>query len=217
MSDTEVRPLASVAGACAVLFVLLAFAAHHAGNLPFDRAIDSALYRVQGTRGHKVATAATFFGSAPGVALVGISVAIWLSLRRRVIVAVFVIAAPIVAAVAETLAKKAVDRFAEPTGIGDQFRNQHFPSGHVAGFTALAVAVVLVASLQALGGASARLGLLSAAAFAGVVLVAVSRISLGAHFFTDTVGGFLLGTGISCSLAAALIRFSPPSHPGVRL
>jgi undecaprenyl-diphosphatase len=197
------------AAICAVLFVPLAFAAHHAGNLLLDHRIDSVLFRAQGTRGHGVATAATFFGSAPGVAAVGILVALWLVTRRRPAVALMVLASPVIGAAAEILVKKAVDRYQEPTGVSDHFRNQHFPSGHVTGYTALALAIVLAASLPELGGMRSRLVPLSLTAFAGAVLVSISRVVLGAHFFTDTVGGFLLGTGVSCAVAAVLIAFRP--------
>lgn len=206
------RALHGVTAVCAVSFVPLAVAAHHAGNLLLDHRIDSALYRAQGTRGHKVATAATFFGSANGVAAVGIVVALWLLMRKRPAVALMVLASPVIGAAAEILAKKAVDRFQEPTGFDNYFRNQHFPSGHVSGYTALALAIVLAASLPALGGVRARLVPLSIAAFAGAALVSISRVVIGAHFFTDTVGGFLLGTGVASALASVVVAFTPPER-----
>jgi undecaprenyl-diphosphatase len=78
-----------------------------------------------------------------------------------------------------------------------------FPSGHTTGAIALATAfAVLLADprwprMPAIG----RL-LLAVAAFLAASAVAVALVGLGAHYFTDTVGG--AATGIAMVLLTAL-------------
>lgn len=71
-----------------------------------------------------------------------------------------------------------------------------FPSGHVANAATLAVAMMFLFP----GIASALAGA------AWVVLMAVSRILLGAHWLSDTIAGALIGGAVALGAAAA---FSP--------
>ena len=68
--------------------------------------------------------------------------------------------------------------------------NPHpFPSGHVAGIATLLG--IVAAGIGVRGGAALRL-LLASCVFAGTSIVAVSRLVLEAHWFSDAVGGVLL-------------------------
>lgn len=72
-----------------------------------------------------------------------------------------------------------------------------FPSGHAVAGTALAIALVLVFFAP---GPRRRKWETLAAAFAFVM--ALSRVYLSAHWFSDVVTGVLLGTGIALGSAA---------------
>jgi membrane-associated phospholipid phosphatase len=72
-----------------------------------------------------------------------------------------------------------------------------FPSGHAVAGAALAVAIVLVAFPP---GPTLRKWELLVAAF--MFVMALSRVYLAAHWFSDVVTGVLLGTGIAIGSAA---------------
>jgi len=72
-----------------------------------------------------------------------------------------------------------------------------FPSGHAVAGAAIGVALVLVLLPP---GSARRRWEVAAAAFAFVM--ALSRVYLLAHWFTDVVAGVLLGTGIALGCAA---------------
>jgi membrane-associated phospholipid phosphatase len=74
-----------------------------------------------------------------------------------------------------------------------------FPSGHTTAAATLAVLVVYLAGREPLAGLPRHA--VQALALLVMVLVGWARIVLGAHWPTDVLGGFLLGTG--CAAAAA--------------
>jgi undecaprenyl-diphosphatase len=80
-----------------------------------------------------------------------------------------------------------------------------FPSGHAAGSFCLA-AFLAVALPAAWPAAPARARAVSALAFVYAVLVATSRVYLGAHFPSDVVVGALLGAAIGAAAGVAYSR-----------
>lgn len=71
-------------------------------------------------------------------------------------------------------------------------RFQSYPSGHVLSYTLFfGFLVILMNTLKGIPKAT-RITFTSLSAFL-IITIAPSRIYLGAHWFTDTVGGFLLG------------------------
>lgn len=78
--------------------------------------------------------------------------------------------------------------------LGDQYS---FPSGHVT----VTAAVVVAIALTWVHPAYRRVALLAAVGFAG--LVALSRLVLGVHWFTDVVVGAGIGTLLAVSLIGA--------------
>jgi undecaprenyl-diphosphatase len=86
-----------------------------------------------------------------------------------------------------------------------------FPSGHAAGSFCVAAFAVVVLRAQGAGeDANPRAnGLLAAAAVGLAVLVALSRVYLGAHFPGDVIGGAVLGSafgGVAGGLYARRVR-----------
>lgn len=74
-----------------------------------------------------------------------------------------------------------------------------FPSGHTANAATLVTLAVLLFPRAWVRGA----------AIAWVVVMAVSRTLVSAHWLTDTVGGMLMGTGVALVVAALLRQLWP--------
>ena len=89
---------------------------------------------------------------------------------------------------------KAVFGRARPEDVLVHVDPGSFPSGHVANAATVAVALGLI--LQ-------RVWVWAAGAVC-VVLMALSRTYLGAHWITDTIGGALLGAGVAFGVWALL-------------
>jgi undecaprenyl-diphosphatase len=84
-----------------------------------------------------------------------------------------------------------------------------FPSGHTTGVAVLAAAIALLLAgpLRPPWPAAVRL-LLVLAAFLAAGVTAVAMIGMGAHYFTDTVGGAAVAIGIVLATALALDWFA---------
>lgn len=127
--------------------------------------------------------------------LVPIAVAvIFLIARRPWAAAVFVVVSAVSAGLVQVL--KALFGRARPDDILLDLTSHAFPSGHAANAATVAVLLALLVPRWwiALAGA------------VYVVLMALSRTYLGAHWLTDTVGGAVLGASIAL---AAWALFAP--------
>lgn len=82
-----------------------------------------------------------------------------------------------------------------------------FPSGHVAGFVALAVAAWLLLAPTTAMRWHRRLGF--AVVTVGAVALSMAVIILQYHALTDTVGGVLIGYATTLAVAAGLERWAP--------
>jgi Membrane-associated phospholipid phosphatase len=118
--------------------------------------------------------------------LVPIAVAlVLLVLRRPWAAALFVVVSAVSAGCVQLL--KVLYGRARPEDILLELDSGSYPSGHVANAATIAVlATVLVARWW-----------VAAAGAVYVVLMALSRTYLGAHWVTDTVGGALLGASVA--------------------
>ena len=158
----------------------------------------------------------SFFGSPPWFYLLVPAVAAFWVARRRLRLALYVVATTLLGGLIDTVAKLAVDRgrphFADPIASA---HGKSFPSGHVM-TTTYAYGAILLTVLPLV---PRRLRIPSIAAyFAMIVAVATARLGLGLHYLSDVVGGFVLGLAW---LAAATAAFSiwrvEQGKPGVEL
>jgi membrane-associated phospholipid phosphatase len=201
------RAAAAVLAACvAVTAVLGALVAHQTQPGWLDTAIDARLRAGLGghlTLLHKVALP----GSAiPVTVLATALVVACLATHRWRGALLAVIAVPAAEAVTELVLKPLVGR---------TFRGQlSFPSGHTTGVFVLAaiVAVLLAGPLRPRWRASVRL-LLVLAAFLAASATATAMIGMGAHYFTDTVGGAAVAIGVTLATALAIDKLADQRAP----
>lgn len=122
---------------------------------------------------------------------------------RRWAALYFVLASALSAGLVQLL-KTLVDR-ARPEDILVHVDPGSFPSGHVANAATVAVALALVF----------QRAWLWVVAVAWIVLMALSRTYLGAHWVSDTVGGAVLGAAVAVLVWALLATRIHPLPPAV--
>jgi membrane-associated phospholipid phosphatase len=188
---------------CTIIALLLVFGILAAasmwrhGPVAGDGQIAQHLLIQRGTFAWRIADAVSFVASGPLVAMIALAAAAWLLIAgRRVVDALAVLAAPAVAGV--------VDRPRPLTAALTGESGNGFPSGHVTGFTALAVVVLVVVVMSAdRSSRSLRVPWAMATALS-IVAVMWSRVAVGAHYPSDTVGGVLLGAAIGLMCVPAM-------------
>jgi undecaprenyl-diphosphatase len=143
----------------------------------------------------------THAGSAPVLGAVALAAALYLMQRGRPSAAAYVVAA-FVAGQLVTQGLKAVFRRTRPA-LDDPYielATYAFPSGHALGATATYGAILVVLWPQ-LGRARA---VVTVGIGSLVLVVAASRVTLGAHYLLDVVAGMLGGVAV---LAGLLLVF----------
>jgi len=186
-----------VAIGCAIGFLALTLVVSVHPTIAGDHAIGERLLAQPDTIRWDLAVIVSFLASGPIVALTGAIAALWTVWRmRRPAAAVAILAAPLLAAVIEVATKSLVGRARPVTASLSGESGNGYPSGHVSGFAALAVALLVVWVLDrpATTSAERRVAVLLVGVM--IAVVAWSRVALGAHYATDTVGAALLGISI---------------------
>ncbi|MEE1943726.1 phosphatase PAP2 family protein [Pedobacter sp. KR3-3] len=183
-----------------VLFVLIAcfvwlsiFVAHH--PIPkFDLEISLAVQKYHSDALDKIMLAISFFGELPYSLLSVIIVALifyYYKYKREA----FFIAQILFSGLLILVVKNYVNR-PRPTEFYVRLveinRFQSFPSGHVLSYVLFfGFLIILMRHLKNIPQATRRVVTVISAFL--VIMIAPSRIYLGAHWFTDTLGGFILG------------------------
>jgi membrane-associated phospholipid phosphatase len=131
----------------------------------------------------------THLGSFWGLLAVCL-VATLLLVRRRAWTDITLLVASLAgAALLNLLAKQAIARprplFHDPSVVTTTYS---FPSGHTMGTTAVYAALAIIVARRT---RYAPFGIAGSAAM--IILIALSRVYLGAHYVSDVVGGVLLG------------------------
>jgi membrane-associated phospholipid phosphatase len=213
------RPRALLAGAalCATAFiVMLALAYGSSGARWLDASAMQGFLNLQRPRVTTLTTWLASLGDPASVAVIALALAAVALARGRPRVSLFVVALVGVTSVSSQLLKVllAYPRYQEDVlgGRVVEIQPAAFPSGHATASMTLAIALVVVMAPR----------LRPAAAVVGSALalgVSFSVVSMGWHFPSDVIGGFLLATGwafvLLAGLRAADLRFPERTGRGV--
>ena len=193
-----------IVAATAAAFVVLTAVVWHWPITFGDRWTGAKLLTEPGSLSWRLAQVVSFCASGPVVAVVAIAIGAWtIVVRRRVIAGLAIVAAPAVAGVVETIMKSVVGRARPATMLLSGESGDGYPSGHVTGFTALVVVLLVLHVLRNGRMDRSQQVIWVALAVTWIVLVSWSRVAVGAHYATDTYGGILLGVtiGLLCPIA----------------
>ena len=178
--------------AAVVVLTLTMLVWHHAGPVGVDRSLLRGYSPVKSSLLFRTADVLSTLGSPAVVIAIGIASAVWLWARRRSSIdALACLAAPAIAGFAESAAKMIVARPRPLTAALTGEDGMGFPSGHSAGFAALALILALVLT----GVRPAKLAV--ALSIVLSVLMAMSRVIVGAHYPTDVIAGVVLGLAVA--------------------
>ncbi|PIQ12575.1 MAG: PA-phosphatase [Hydrogenophilales bacterium CG18_big_fil_WC_8_21_14_2_50_58_12] len=173
--------------------------------------IDSAAYHfLQGLRtpfGDAIMIALTELGDAAVTVLVVSAALLWLLAQRAWRPAAYLLAAVGFAA-ALTVAIKAGLHLPRPTSLYNGISEFSFPSGH-ATMSIVSYGFLTVLAARELS-ARRRLAVLTATVLL-VILIAFSRLYLGAHWLSDVLAGLAFGTAWVALLGIAYLRHPAPA------
>lgn len=142
--------------------------------------------------------------------IVVIAVAAALFITRRTSLAVYLVVSAAVSVALVSVIKSAVASTRPPTaGVLLEVTSWSYPSGHAsAGIAVIGALGIIVLAL----GRTVPVRVVGWALIALGVLVGVSRLSLGVHWFADVVGGWLLGLAVTSAAAWMILLRS--RNPG---
>jgi undecaprenyl-diphosphatase len=143
----------------------------------------------------------SFLGSPPWLTVMVVAALAYVLRRRRVRLAVFLVATSLTGGLIDTVVKIAVDRdrpsLEAPVATA---HGQSFPSGHAMSSTVVYGALLLVL-LPALPRGARRPALFLAVVL--VLAIGFTRLALGVHYISDVLGGYVLGLAwLTASTAA---------------
>ncbi len=154
----------------------------------------------------------TLAGDPPVLVTGSLLMACALLIRGYPSAAIHLVTALVLTSVSVTLIKNGLG-VARPTIVSEPPSTFSFPSGHATGIT---VFVGITAAFVAREWAPARRWRIYVLFSIPMVLVAASRVALGVHWFTDIVGGILLGLAICGLIRASYSRYDrTPLSPDV--
>ncbi len=172
--------------------IMLGFVANAGFTREYDKTLLKALALHRGTSPDAAILAAqwvTWLGDAAQRSLAVVAAALWLLWRKRARAAIAMLVFPTLAGATSSILK---ELFARPrpalTPHLDIVSNLSFPSGHATNAVAIFVlAALVIPAHNRLLAMSAAIGMAS--------VIGLSRISLGVHWPSDVVGGWMWGFG----------------------
>lgn len=197
----EVR-LWVIAACCLVAFALLAYALSHSAS-PWRIDVEAAPLRGQAT---PLAVLFTASGRALPLSVIAIAgVAIAAFSRVNIVAAIAILVIQCVSQGAVEAVKHVLMRSRPDEWLVHRELGYSFPSGHAT------TAIVffgswLVMAANAPLPKSVKVGIIAILVI-WIVGIGWSRVSLGAHYPTDVIGGTLFGAAWACALWALLLHF----------
>ena len=174
------------------------------GNL--DLLIFNALQELRTPWADQVMVFVTWFGDAYAIGLLLLVTAVWLGWKRNWRAVSHMLVAVICAEIM-VLVLKAVTAIERPVAIYQGVNTFSFPSGHTAmSAVVYGMLAIIVAGMLPLARRWLAYGLAGVLA----VLVGFSRLYLGVHWFSDVLGGFVLGVAWASLVGIAYRRHPPP-------
>jgi membrane-associated phospholipid phosphatase len=179
----------------AAIALLTALVWHHSGPISIDRLLLHGYVPHEHSSLFRITAIFTDLGSPAAVIVIAALAALaWWKRTGATIEAAVCLVAPGLAGVAESTAKIIVGRARPLTAALTGESGVGFPSGHAAGFAALAIILALVTTdRRRLEVRRVSIGM----ALLLSVLMGLSRVIVGAHYPTDVIAGVLLGTAIA--------------------
>ena len=211
----ELTTLMAIAGVGLFVFVMyLPALGQNPGPTPFDSDVLDFAEKLRNDTLVDIAKVVTALGAFPTVAgLVGATAAL-LALRGRHTEAIVLVVGLVLVYIAVNVTKGVVDRPRPPDSLVET-KGDAYPSGHAAYATAwVAAAVVLTRRLRLVTS-----GVLVFVALGIAAAVGLTRVYLGAHWWSDVAGGWGLGAGIfavvgGIALVVEYIRHNPMERAG---
>src|SRR5215472_4700957 len=188
-------PAALLMAVCAGVTVVIGGQVSHRSRPGWlDAAVDARTRASLGGHPHLLDLLARLGDPVPLTLMVAALALACLAARRWRGAVLVAVAVPAAAVLTELVLKPVIGRTLEGA--------PSFPSGHATGMFALAASLaVLLARLRL--PTAARI-LIAAGAFLAATGTAAAMVGLGVHYFTDTVGGAAVGTGVVLAVTLLL-------------
>lgn len=201
LPDVLRRPALIVVGLAVVVFTVLA--ARYAGQSDAGRVdwrAENLVDSLGGAHNWVLGRLATF-GSPPFVVVAAVVLAVVCLVLGRRRLAVLAIVGPGLTGLATTFLKPAIGRTMDNAGFA-------FPSGHTGGATsiALVLALLLVGVLRP--GRRLSMALVAVVTSVAGATIGAAMVVIGAHYPTDTIGGFCAAVAIVLGCALLLERLA---------
>ncbi len=197
------------AGGLVLALIGLSGLAWHGHITALDRTLTAEVVQQPNTTLFHLTDVFSQLGSGPVVGLISFVMAAVLWRRFGTFFRpLIIIAAGALGGVAEILGKSIVGRLRPPTMSFTGESGFGFPSGHTTGFAAMMVAIAITIPMVTDLAVAHRNRLRVVTAFLAL-MIAVSRVAVGAHYVFDVLAGLALGA--LCALAARyiVVRFTP--------
>jgi membrane-associated phospholipid phosphatase len=179
--------------AIAAGFVALAIATHGVPYFPIDLAVTRALQGIHAPAWDRLMRAESWVGYSPQSIVIPWVIAAFLFVRGMRRESIMILFAACGALMGEVV-KRIVHRSRPPeelVTVVTHLASLSFPSGHVVWATTMAGFLAFVATARLRPSPGRRL--LVGALLVFILLMGPSRIYLGEHWVTDTLGGYLFG------------------------
>jgi membrane-associated phospholipid phosphatase len=196
-------------GGLVLTLVSLSGLAWHGHVTALDRALTADIVQQPNTTLFHLTDVFSQLGSGPVVVLLSVVIAAVLWRRfGEFFRPLIIIAAGALGGAAEILGKSIVGRLRPPTMSFTGESGLGFPSGHTTGFAAMMVAIAITIPMVTNLAAANRNRLRICTAVLAL-MIAVSRVAVGAHYVFDVLAGLALGA--LCAMAARyiVVRLTP--------